>query len=206
MSAFPPHRSIDSIPVTQEIALTFLQNYLTAAKTSPYLLPNARLEPSGPTAGSSNSSVTMHNLQRVEAGLRGQWLAPKLDLDHPSVEVAQGMDDGTNKNGEGNGEGWMDLDQYQREQSIEGPEQAQEETAAEDGDEVDDEREENEGAGRIEAVEEELQEPAVKKQKVGDYGTAKAPIDKAARKRKKKERQKAEKKARQQSKQTAAKE
>lgn len=198
MSAFPPHRSIDSIPVTQEIALTYLQTYLTATKTSPYLLPNARLEPSGPTAGSSNSSVTIHNLQRVEAGLRGEWLAPKFGLDHPSVEVAQGMDDGTNKNGEGNREGWMDLDQYQREQSIEGPEQAQEETAAEDGDEVEDE-----GEGRIEAAGEELQEPAAKKQKMGDYGTTKAPVDKASRKREKKERQKAEKKARQQSKQTA---
>ena len=107
------------------------------------------------------------------------------------------MDDGTNKNGEGNEEGWVDLDQYQREQSIEGPEQAQEETAAEDGDEVEDE-----GEGGIEAVEA-FQEPATKKQKMGDYGTTKAPVDKAARKREKKERQKAEKKARQQSKQTA---
>lgn len=126
MSAFPPHHTIPSIPIPQEIALKFLSNYLEATKTSPYLLPNARLESSGPTAGSSASSVTIHNLRRVEAGLRGEWLAPTLDLEEGIVTVAEGMDDGMNKgqavNEEGEAEGWMDLDEYQREQSIEGGE------------------------------------------------------------------------------------
>lgn len=121
MSAFPPHRSVASIPVPQEIALKYLSTYLEAAKSSPHLLPNARLEPSGPTAGSSSSSITIHNLQRVEAGLRGEWLAPTLELEEDNVPIAEGMDDGTNK-GQSNeeGEGWMDLDDYQREQSIAG--------------------------------------------------------------------------------------
>ncbi|TVY50269.1 hypothetical protein LCER1_G008485 [Lachnellula cervina] len=118
MSAFPPHKSIPSIPVSQEIALKYLSSYLTSTTTKAHLLPNARLEASGPTAGSS-SSVTLHNLQRVEAGLRGEWLAPTLELD--GVEVAgQGMDDGTVGVGEGEKEeGWQDLEEYQREQSIE---------------------------------------------------------------------------------------
>ncbi|KAF8862836.1 hypothetical protein BDZ45DRAFT_670749 [Acephala macrosclerotiorum] len=124
MSAFPPHRLGPSIPVTQEIALKFLTTYLSATTTSPHLLPNAKLDPSGPTAGSSSSSVTIYNLQRVEAGLRGEWLAPTLDLEENNVTVAEGMDDGVNQ-GQGamdGGEGWMDLDEYQREQSIEGGE------------------------------------------------------------------------------------
>ncbi|KAE8452427.1 hypothetical protein EG329_000329 [Mollisiaceae sp. DMI_Dod_QoI] len=126
MSAFPPHRLGPSVSVSQEIALKFLSKYLEAAKSSPHLLPNAKLDPSGPTAGSSNSSVTIHNLQRVEAGLRGEWLAPTLDLEEKNVAVAEGMDDGVNQ-GQGaqeggEGEGWMDLDEYQREQSIEGGE------------------------------------------------------------------------------------
>jgi len=124
MSAFPPHRSTEPLSVSQSVALTYLASYLTAAKTSPHLLPNARLEPSGPTSGSSNSSVTIHNLQRVEAGLRGEWLAPTLELNE-GVKVTTGMDDGTNTGIAGTeteGEGWMDLDQYQREQSIEGGE------------------------------------------------------------------------------------
>ncbi|KAH7409090.1 hypothetical protein BKA64DRAFT_639403 [Cadophora sp. MPI-SDFR-AT-0126] len=121
MSAFPPQRSVASIPVSQDIALKYLSAYLEAAKTSPHLLPNARLEPSGPTAGPSSSNITIHNLQRVEAGLRGEWLAPTLDLEEGNVPIAAGMDDGTNKEQENaEGEGWMDLDQYQREQSIEG--------------------------------------------------------------------------------------
>ena len=117
MSAFPPHRSIPSIPVPPETALKYLSAYLEAAKTSPHLLPNARLEPSGPTAGSSNSSVTIYNLQRVEAGLRGEWLAPSLDVED-NVGVTQGMDDGMN-NGQGDRmqvDGWQSLDEYQLEQ------------------------------------------------------------------------------------------
>ncbi|KAG4425940.1 hypothetical protein IFR04_000884 [Cadophora malorum] len=123
MSAFPPQRSVASIPVSQDIALKYLSAYLEAAKTSPHLLPNARLEPSGPTAGPSSSNITIHNLQRVEAGLRGEWLAPTLDLEEGNVPITAGMDDGTNKEQENaEAEGWMDLDQYQREQSIEGGE------------------------------------------------------------------------------------
>ncbi|KAK0109592.1 hypothetical protein ONS95_002277 [Cadophora gregata] len=123
MSAFPPQRSVASIPVSQDIALKYLAAYLEAAKSSPHLLPNARLEPSGPTAGPSSSNITIHNLQRVEAGLRGEWLAPTLDLEEGNVPIAAGMDDGTNKEQQnGEAEGWMDLDQYQREQSIEGGE------------------------------------------------------------------------------------
>ncbi|TAQ85867.1 hypothetical protein B7494_g5828 [Chlorociboria aeruginascens] len=119
MSAFPPHRSIPSVPISQEIALKYLNIYLEATKSSPYLLPNARLEPSGPTAGSSNSSVVIHNLQRVEAGLRGEWLAPNLDSEENAGPVAGGFDDGTNTAAD-NMEvgGWQDLDEYQREQDV----------------------------------------------------------------------------------------
>ncbi|EKD14147.1 uncharacterized protein L3040_007853 [Drepanopeziza brunnea f. sp. 'multigermtubi'] len=121
MSAFPPQRTVASMPVSQNIALKYLSTYLEAAKSSPHLLPNARLEPSGPTAGSSNASITIHNLQRVEAGLRGERLGPAVELEENNVPIADGMDDGTNK-GEGNveGEGWVNLAEYQRDQSVEG--------------------------------------------------------------------------------------
>jgi hypothetical protein len=83
----------------------------------------------------------MHNLQRVEAGLRGEWLAPSLDLGENNVKVAKGMDDGTNT-GDGEGDhmqvdGWQDLDEYQREQSIEEGEVGPRQTGiAQEGDEV----------------------------------------------------------------------
>jgi hypothetical protein len=197
MSAFPPHRAIPSVPISQDIALKFLSSYLEATKTSPHLLPNARLESSGPTAGSSASSVTIHNLKRVEAGLRGEWLAPTLDLEEGKVTVAEGMDDGTNKgqyvNEEAEGEGWMDLDEYQREQSIEGgeigerlPGVAELGDSDFDGPEVEGNDKNEEGA---------VNPPKAKKIKVKHNVTpAKVtkPIDKEARKREKKERLKRE--------------
>ncbi|KAM3076002.1 hypothetical protein ACMFMF_005347 [Clarireedia jacksonii] len=123
MSAFPPHKSVPSIPVSQDIALKYLQDYLSLTSSTPYLLPNAKLEPTGPTTGSSHSSVTLHNLQRVEAGLRGEWLAPTLELEEgQGVEVAKGMDDGTQQ-GSGQGDhmdvdGWQDREEFQRQQEI----------------------------------------------------------------------------------------
>ncbi|KAI9648464.1 hypothetical protein NHQ30_003098 [Ciborinia camelliae] len=123
MSAFPPHKSIPSIPVNQTIALKYLQEYLSLTSSTPYLLPNAKLEPTGPTIGSSHSSVTIHNLQRVEAGLRGEWLAPTLELEEESaVDIAQGMDDGTALGSGGDKmdvDGWQDKEEFEREQSIE---------------------------------------------------------------------------------------
>lgn len=119
MSAFPNHHSIPSIPVDTGTAHRYLEAYLEATKSSPYLLPNARLEPSGPTAGSSNS-VTIYNLKRVEAGLRGEFLAPSLELEENNVPVAKGLDDGSNsKEGDAmDTTGWQDLDEYQRQQEV----------------------------------------------------------------------------------------
>jgi hypothetical protein len=119
MSAFPNYRSIPSIPVDVETAHKYLEAYLEATKTSPYLLPNARLEPSGPTAGSSNSGVTIYNLKRVEAGLRGEWLAPSLELEENNVPVAEGLNGlGAKEADNMDTEGWQDLEEYQREQDV----------------------------------------------------------------------------------------
>jgi hypothetical protein len=200
MSAFPPHRTIPSIPIPQEIALKFLSSYLEATKTSPHLLPNARLEASGPTAGSSASSVTIHNLQRVEAGLQGEWLAPTLDLEEGNVMVAEGMDDGTNKGQDVDeeGQGWMDLGEYQREQSIEGGEVGERiQGVAEKGDS--DFENPGLGVGNEDEDEEGVKVPKAKKVKTKhDVPAAKVlkPKDKEARKREKKLRMKEEKKQR----------
>jgi hypothetical protein len=200
MSAFPPHRTITSIPVPPEKALIYLSTFLTNSKSQPHLLPNARLEPSGVTAGSSSSSVTIHNLQRVEAGLRGEWLAPTLDLEENNVPVTEGMDDGTNKPGvQGeNGEGWMDLDEYQREQSIEGGEKGEKGAGlvVQDSD-LEPERMRasfNEDTGFENGDEDDMPAPKKVKTKHGNSEKiSKEPLDKDARRREKKLRLKAEK-------------
>jgi hypothetical protein len=119
MSAFPNYRSVPSVPVDKETAHKLVEAYLEATKTSLYLLPNARLESSGPTFGSSNSSVTIYNLKRVEAGLRGEWLAPSLEFNETKRADAEGVS-GSSSRGADNmdTDGWQDLDEYQREQEV----------------------------------------------------------------------------------------
>jgi hypothetical protein len=198
MSAFPPHRTITSIPVPPEKALIHLSTFLTNSKSQPHLLPNARLEPSGVTAGSSSSSVTIHNLQRVEAGLRGEWLAPTLDLEENNVPVTEGMDDGTNKPGVRgqNGEGWMDLDEYQREQSIGGGEKGEKGVGlvVQDSD-LEPERTKagiDDDTGFVAEDEDDMPAPKKVKTKHGDSAKiSKKSLDRQARKREKKARLKA---------------
>ena len=122
MSAFPNYRSVPSVPVDTETAQKFLEAYLEATISSSYLLPNARLESSGPTTGSSNSSITIYNLKRVEAGLRGEWLAPSLELEETNTANAQGLSGSSSRGPDDmDAEGWQDLDEYQRDQeAIEG--------------------------------------------------------------------------------------
>ncbi|KAG0645201.1 hypothetical protein D0Z07_9003 [Hyphodiscus hymeniophilus] len=181
MSAFPPHKTLTSLPVSQEIALKFLTSYLDATKTNPHLLPNARLEPNGVTAVSS-SSVLIHNLERVQAGLRGEWLAPVLDLEEDvtgEVQVAGGLE--APKGDDMNVDGWQDLGEYQREQSIEEGELGPRQTGiAQEGDN------EFEGALQIEGLEDN-ETPKAKKIKTahenGIKGSSSSkPVDKAARK------------------------
>ncbi|TVY86841.1 hypothetical protein LAWI1_G007134 [Lachnellula willkommii] len=202
-SAFPPHKSIPSIPAPQEIALKYLSAYLTSTTTHAHLLPNARLEASGPTAGSS-SSVTLHNLQRVEAGLRGEWLAPTLllDGDGEGQGMGVGMDDGTVGKGVGE-EGWQDLEEYQREQSIEvGDVGGREAGRAVDLGRDEDEDEEVEIGAGAEAAgdgsEVDVEAPKAKKVKTKHESANKVSnsVDKGARKKEKKARQLEEKKQR----------
>jgi hypothetical protein len=117
--ALPNYRSIRSVPVDKKLAHWFLKEYVEATETTPYLLPNAFLEAAGPSMGSSISTVTMYNLKRVEAGLRGQWLAPSAQLDQNNPADAQKLN-GSRSNGTDNmdTEGWQDLDEYQREQEV----------------------------------------------------------------------------------------
>ncbi|KAH6673187.1 hypothetical protein B0J14DRAFT_482493 [Halenospora varia] len=178
MSAFPPTRSIPSIPLPPDTALKYLTSYLASLPNNPHLLPNARLTSAGPTDGTS-SSITIHNLQRVEAGLRGEFLKPELELEEEAVGVAEGMDDGTNKEGT-DGEGWQDLGEYQREQSIEGGE-IQEDARVGNGAEGDEDEDEDAEAPEAKKVKTTHKKAAA---------LAPKPVDKEARKREKKAREK----------------
>jgi hypothetical protein len=199
--SFPPVKTLATIPVSQEIALKFLSTFLAASKSTPYMLPGARLEPSGPAAGSSSSPM-VQNLQRVEAGLRGEWLAPVLDLQNDEEERWMKVGGGLRQEGESDNielEGWQDLDEYQREQSIEeGEVRPRHSGVAQEGDDDFEERMEVEVEGEAE-VEEEAAPKAKKgktKREGGLNGKSSKPMDKGAKKKAKKERIKEEKKKR----------
>ncbi|OBT70206.1 hypothetical protein VE03_00087 [Pseudogymnoascus sp. 23342-1-I1] len=122
-TSFPPHHSRPSRPISPSLALHHLTTYLTAATTTPSLLPTATLQPTGPIAPSdAASNLTIQHLQRVEAGLRGEWLAPTLDLEESGAAggVAEGAEGGGKEGDVEMGtDGWQDLNEYQREQSVE---------------------------------------------------------------------------------------
>ncbi|KAH0542211.1 hypothetical protein FGG08_003333 [Glutinoglossum americanum] len=69
-------------PVPPSAALSHIQTYLHRALTAPSLHPSAHLTERGPTASLTSSTatasnLTLHNLRRLEAGLRGEHLGPE---------------------------------------------------------------------------------------------------------------------------------
>ena len=80
-ACFPPttHHSITRI--SPSAALAQLSDYLLRSTIDVSLLPNAQLTESGPAVGSSSAQggVVIHNLKRVEAGLKGEYLAAVVE-------------------------------------------------------------------------------------------------------------------------------
>lgn len=138
-------------------------------------------------------------------------MAPSLDLNEKTTKITQGMDDGTSTGAEV--EGWMDLDQYQREQSVEGGEIGDrgDHVVAQEGD-ADLEGARDKGEDDETAVvnekdgEDEEDAPAPKRVKTKHQPPPPKVVSKdpEARKREKKARQVEEKKAKARAQQAAA--
>lgn len=81
-TAYPPASHHSSVHISTSEALSLLSAYLEATNTDPSLHPNAHLTEHGPVAPSSgpNTGLVLHNLRRVEAGLRGENLGEDLTL------------------------------------------------------------------------------------------------------------------------------
>ncbi|KAK5016810.1 hypothetical protein LTR39_001885 [Cryomyces antarcticus] len=78
MLAYPPIVHHHSSPLPQPDALTAVSTHLAESANNPSLHPDALLTPSGvqySTHGGPTGGLTLHNLRRVEAGLRGEHLA-----------------------------------------------------------------------------------------------------------------------------------
>lgn len=140
--SYPPHHVHASHPIPASQALDLLSTYLKATETDASLHPNALLTESGPisTNSGSNTGLVLHNLKRVEAGLRGEHLGADLSFSRFGGEGLPQLQDGkdglkpTNRTNLATGadvngqvldvdmenveEGWQDKSDFEREQEI----------------------------------------------------------------------------------------
>ncbi|OSS53889.1 hypothetical protein B5807_01415 [Epicoccum nigrum] len=122
----PPHRLILSKPVSTADASTMLQTYISHSEAHPHLHPDALITPTGVTFsshGGPTGGVVMHNLRRIAAGLRGEYLEPEPTPEPEAEEGAEGEKAWNGKKGKGkkttftDGEvEWQDKEVYEREQ------------------------------------------------------------------------------------------
>ncbi|KAF2797674.1 hypothetical protein K505DRAFT_193526, partial [Melanomma pulvis-pyrius CBS 109.77] len=126
----PPNRHISSTPITLPAASTLLTRFLSNSESHPHLHPDALITPTGVTFSSHGGplgGVVMHNLRRVAAGLRGEYLEPEATPEPEEEEDRQGRGKGkgiwagkkTEGVGEGQQDGWQDREEYEREVEVE---------------------------------------------------------------------------------------
>lgn len=140
--SYPPHHVHASHPIPASQALDLLSTYLIATETDASLHPNALLTGSGPisTNSGSNTGLVLHNLKRVEAGLRGEHLGADLSFSKfggeglPDLQVGKDGMQSTNRTTLAKGahadgqavdvdlenleEGWQDKGEFEREQEF----------------------------------------------------------------------------------------
>ncbi|KAL8723661.1 MAG: hypothetical protein Q9225_000104 [Loekoesia sp. 1 TL-2023] len=130
-NAYPPIRHHSSQPISASHAQQLLAEFLERTATDPSLHPNALLTEDGPVNRSATMGLVLHNLRRVEAGLRGEHLAADLTFKNLGGEGLPDMMSSTATKGGGDEErskgnankdqdaDWQDKDEYEREQAIE---------------------------------------------------------------------------------------
>lgn len=122
----PPHRLISSKPVSTADASTMLQTYISHSEAHPHLHPDALITPTGVTFsshGGPTGGVVMHNLRRIAAGLRGEYLEPEPTPEPETEEGAEGEKAWNGKKGKAKKTTftdveveWQDKEAYEREQ------------------------------------------------------------------------------------------
>ncbi|CAO2649102.1 Nn.00g100510.m01.CDS01 [Neocucurbitaria sp. VM-36] len=135
LEAPPPSRHISSTPITLTSASRLLETYLANSERHPHLHPDALITPTGVTFsshGGPTGGVVMHNLRRVAAGLRGEYLEPERtpEPEEDQDAVTEGLDSGRKsrkdrKGGKGGNkekstkdDEWQDMAEYEREEGV----------------------------------------------------------------------------------------
>ncbi|KAL8943242.1 MAG: hypothetical protein Q9211_001060 [Gyalolechia sp. 1 TL-2023] len=130
-NAYPPIRHHSSQPISPSHAQQLLADFLERTVTEPSLDPNALLTEDGPVSRSASTGLVLHNLRRVEAGLRGEHLGADLSFKNFGGEKLPGLAGDRTADGDGEVEksrenaamlqqaDWQDKDEYERQQTIE---------------------------------------------------------------------------------------
>lgn len=121
-----PHRLISSKSIPIEDASSMLEKYLSNSEVHPHLHPDALITPSGTTfsaQGGPTGGVVMHNLRRVAAGLKGNYLepepTPEPEGDDRNTGVNDTQDQSKTKQGADTAvEEWQEMSEYEREEAV----------------------------------------------------------------------------------------
>jgi len=214
--SYPPVVTHATHPISPSAAQEAISTYLAQSKEKPHLLPDALLTTSGvefSIHGRETGGLILHNLRRVEAGLRGEVLEPEPAFELDGLGAGDDMvSDGQIRDTEGrmqgadgrkkggmrrklndvpdnaDGEETGRLAQTQGADQADGWEDAEAYQKAQDG------IAEGDLGRRSNAVTYGGEEPLVEVEGTGEKVTSK--MDKEARKRAKKERGKKEKRER----------
>ncbi|KAL6716463.1 hypothetical protein ACLMJK_006030 [Lecanora helva] len=132
-NCYPPIRHHSTKRISTSDALSLLSAYLDSASTDPSLHPNALLTENGPITPSAgpNTGLVLHNLRRVEAGLKGEHLGADLTFEKYGGEGLPGLKDGNtvpgatevpiggvSDGGRDTESGWQDKEEFEREQDV----------------------------------------------------------------------------------------
>lgn len=127
VDAPPPSRHISSTSISVAAASQMLDTYLRNSELHPHLHPDALITPTGVTFsshGGPTGGVVMHNLRRVAAGLRGEYLEPEPTPEPEEEQIAEefgsggrgGKKDKRKRSAAVDVEGWQDKEEYEREE------------------------------------------------------------------------------------------
>ena len=133
-NSFPPYREHASRPVAPSEALSLIQAYLAASASDASLHPNALLTEQGPVSATAGSDIglVLHNLRRLEAGLRGEHMEADPNLEKfgatkesttegPGIGTSRALEDlpeGQFVDGDVGVEGWQSKEDFERKQKI----------------------------------------------------------------------------------------
>lgn len=90
----PPARHISSTPISLNNASRMLDRYLKNSESFAHLHPDSTISPDGvnfSSKGGPEGTVVMHNLRRIAAGMRGEYMAPEKTPEPEEEEATEGQ-------------------------------------------------------------------------------------------------------------------